>query len=261
MKAGMVVLKQISNYINELHRLSSAHLRYVYCYFRPENKFPNRIFGGFAQQLNDQRGSSLDSFAYFHYRNTERSNSSIPHPWSLTETRPEDYVELNNFYTFTSGGLMMDAFDLRSATALQDPLSQEYQHLGFKKERRHYSLLEADELKAVIIVDVTDIGFNMANLTSCTTVIILDDMTPRFFVESALACVSMEYEHQEMPVLVYPVAYAESNALPVEKKYTLWILNMQFTDNYFMFCDTFFHHVHNHLSAHPEGDDTRPCHV
>jgi hypothetical protein len=261
MKAGMVVLKQISNYINELHRLNSAHLKYVYCYFRPENKFPNRIFGGFAQQLNNQLGSSLDSFAYFHYQNSERSNSSIPHPWILTEIRPEDYVELNNFYKFTSGGLMMEAFDLHSSTAMQGALSQEYKQLGFKKEKRIYSLLEADELKAILIADVTDIGFNMANLTNCTTVIILDEMTPRFFVESALACVSKEYEHQEMPVLVYPAAYAQKNTLPVEKNYSLWILNMQFTDSYFMFCDTFFNHVHTHEAAHANGEDTRPCHV
>jgi hypothetical protein len=261
MKAGMVVLKQISNYINDLHRLSSARLKYVYCYYRPENKFPNRIFGGFAQQLNDQRGSSLDTFAYFHYRNTELSNSSIPYPWLLTEIRPEDYVELNNFYKFTSGGLLMEAFDLHSSATIPGALSQEYQQLGFKKEKRLYSLLEANELKAIVIVDITDIGFNMANLTNCTTVIILDEMTPRFFVESALACVSKEYEHQEMPVLVYPATYAEKNSLPVEKNYILWILNMQFTDNYFMFCDTFFHHDHTHHNANGEHSGHEALHT
>ena len=261
MKAGMVVLKQISNYINELHHLSSAHLKYVYCYFRPENKFPNRIFGGFAQQLNNQLGSSLDTFAYFHYRKTESNTSTLPHPWTLTDIRAEDYTELVNFYNFTSGGLMMEAFDLHSAPYAPEGLEQEYERLGFKKEKRLYSLLEVDELKAILIVDVTDIGFNMANLTNCTTVIILDMSTSRLTIEAALASVSNEYEHQEMPVLVYPATYAEKNTLPVEKKYTLWILNMQFTDDYFMFCDTFFHHLHTHPDAHADGYETRSYHV
>jgi hypothetical protein len=261
MKAGFEVLKQISHYVNELHHLSSAHLKYVYCYFRPENKFPNRIFGGFSKQLNDRQGCSLDSFAYFHYRKTVPSAASLPVPWVLTEIRPEDYAELKSFYSFTSGGLMTEAFELHSAKALPDALAHEYQRLGFKKERHIYSLLEADELKAIIIADVTDIGFNMANLTNCTTVIILDEMTPRFCVESALAQVSEGYEHQEMPVLMYPVAYAEKHSLPVEKSYTLWVMNLQYLDHYFMFCDNFFRSVQKPFAAGLADDGTRACYV
>jgi hypothetical protein len=261
MKAGLVVLKQISRYINELHNLNSAHMKYVYCYFRPENKFPNRIFGGFARQLNDQQGSSLDTYAYFHYRKTVPGAASIPDPWELTEIRLEDYAELRSFYSFNSGGLMMDAFDLHSAKAVPDALAHEYQSLGFQKKRRIYSLLEADELKAIIIADVTDIGFNMANLTNCTTVIILDEMTPRFFVESSLACISNEYEHREMPVLVYPAAYAEKHALPVEKTYILWVLNLQYLDPYLMYCDLFCRAGNKPLTSGIEDNGFKTCHI
>jgi hypothetical protein len=255
MKAGMVVLKQISNYINELHRLSSAHLKYVYCYFRPENKFPNRIFGGFAHQLHDLHGSSIDTFSYFHYRTSGPGNDSLPERWKLTEIRPQDYAEFSSFYRFTSGGLMIEAFDLHSPAVVPDALSDEYQHLGLKKKKRIYSLLEADELKAVIIADITDIGFNMANLTNCTTVFMLDETTPRPLLESALAVVATEYEHGEMPVLVNPANYAVLNSLPVEKKYSLWILNMQYTDSYFKFCDAFFHHDHAHHATNGVRSD------
>jgi hypothetical protein len=246
MKAGMVVLKQISNYINELHHLSAAHLKYVYCYFRPENKFPNRIFGGFAHQLNDLKGSSIDAFSYFHYKSADADPTPLPEPWLLSNIRPQDFGELNSFYRFSSGGLMLDAFDLHAPQAEPDLLAQEYEQLGLKKEKHLYSLLEGDDLKAVIIADITDLGFNMANLTSCTTVIVLDETTPRTTFESALALVATGYEQGEMPVLVYPHAYAAANDLPVEKNYSLWILNMQYTDSYFMFCDTFFHHDHSY---------------
>jgi len=261
LKAGLIVLKQIGCYINEVHNLSSAHLKYVYCYFRPENKFPSRVFGGFVNQLNDQQGSSLDTFAYFHYRKTELSNTLIPDTWALTEIRPEDYAELKRFYSFTSGGLMMDAFDLHSATAVPDVLEQEYQRLGFKKEKRLYSLIEAGELKAIFIADITDIGFNMANLTNCTTVIILDEMTPRFFIESALACISDEYEHQEMPVLIYPSAYAEKHSLPVEKNYTLWVLNLQYLDPYLLFCDVFCRSDKKSATVDSSDNGMRVCHA
>jgi len=260
MKAGLEVLKQISHYVNDLHHLSSAHLSFVYCYFRPENKFPNRIFGGFSHQLNDLQGCSLDTFAYFHYRKGAPDACSLPESWALTEIRPQDYAEMNSFYSFCSGGLMMEAFDLHSAPAVPDQLSREYRRLGLKKEKRIYSLLDAGELKAVIISDITDIGFNMANLTNCTTVIVLDETTPRTVLESALACVSEEYEQQEMPVLVYPAAYAGRHSLPVEKSYTLWVMNLQYLDQYFLFCDTFFRSDQKHPTADVNGADNRTCH-
>jgi len=261
MKAGLVVLKQISSYLNDLYHLHSAHLNFIFYYFRPENKFPNRIFGGFAKQLNDPQGCSLDTFAYFHYRKTVPSATSLPAPWALTEIRPEDYAELKSYYGFTSGGLLMEAFDLHSAPAVPGELAQEYQRLGFKKEKRLYSLLEDSELKAIIIADVTDIGFNMSNLTNCTTVIILDELTPRLCVESALATVSEEYEHEEMPVLIYPAAYVANNSLPIDKLYTLCIMNLQYTDLFLKFCDEIFQPLKNRPEPVTAGAARKAFHV
>ncbi len=39
-RAGLAVLEQIGRYINEFHRLPSTKMKYVACYFRPDNKFP-----------------------------------------------------------------------------------------------------------------------------------------------------------------------------------------------------------------------------
>jgi hypothetical protein len=240
MKAGIMVLKQASCYANDLHHLQSAHLKYLFSYYRPDNKFPNRVFGGFAKELNDPRGMSLDKFAYFHYRQIKVNQGLLDETWALTEIRSEDFAELKRFYGHVAGGLMIDAFDLQPGTVPQDGLAKEYQRLGFKKEKRLYSLLEGGELKALILANITDIGLNMTNLTNCATVIVIDESIPRYFIESALSQVAGEYEHQEMPVLMYPVSYAESNFIPYEKIYTLCILNLEYLDQYFKFCDSFF---------------------
>lgn len=240
MKAGIMVLKQISDYLNDLHRLQSAHLDYVFCYFRPDNKFPKRVFGGFARQLNDPKGCSLDDFAYFHYRQAQGDRLLLQEPWVLAESKPGDLSELKEFYNYVSGGLMINAFDLQSGTTNQDELDREYQRLGFKKEKRLYSLYERGILKALIMVNITNIGLNMTNLTNCATVIVIDDSIPRCFIDSTLSQISGEFEHFEMPVLMYPVSYAESTSIPVEKIYSLWILNLEYTEQYFKFCDTFF---------------------
>ena len=63
-KAGLVVLEQISRYINESHQFHSTFMDYVACYFRPENKFPNLVFGGVTRKAKDLKKCSIDQFAY-----------------------------------------------------------------------------------------------------------------------------------------------------------------------------------------------------
>ena len=55
-----------------------------------------------------------------------------------------------------------------------DTLSKEFQRLGFKRERRFYSLKKNDRLKAFIMVMISDIGLNLSNLTNCVKVFVLD---------------------------------------------------------------------------------------
>lgn len=242
LKAGLTVLNQITQYVNELHNLYFAHLHYVYCYFRPANKFPNRVFGGFARQLANPRGCSLDEFAYAHYLKKENEDRrEMPGGWELVETNgASDLTELGNFYGYVSGGLMIDAFDLRPETSCLDDLEEEYRRLGFVKKRRFYSLFHEGTLKALAITTITDAGFNMANLTNCATLMVLDETIPRQVVDISLEKLSSQYEGEEMPVLIYPRAYVEQQSIPYEKMYMLWILNLRYLDDFFKYCDDLF---------------------
>jgi hypothetical protein len=225
-----------------LHNLYFAHLNFVYCYFRPGNKFPNRVFGGFARQLDDPRGCSLDEFAYSHYRKRVLDEPvRMPDAWELTETNcRSDFTETGDFYAHVSGGLMIDAFDLRTDSACHDGLEEEYEKSGFVKQRRFYSLYHEGNLKALAITNITDAGFNMANLTNCATIILLDENIPAEVVNSSLACLSGQYQGEEMPVLIYPRAYVEKESFPFEKIYMLWILNLEYLDQFFKYCDDLF---------------------
>lgn len=240
LKAGIIVLKQVSSYANDLHHIQSSHLKYLFSYFRPDNKFPKRVFGGFTKQLNDPKGMSLDEFAYFHYRQNKENQFPLQEPWTLTESCTNDLAELKCFYEHLSGGLMIEAFDLQPGNTTNGELVNEYQRLGFKKEKRLYSLLAGGILRALIMVNITDTGLNMTNLTNCATVIVIDDRTPRYFIDSALSQVAGEYENFEMPVLMYPVSYANYNTVAFEKIYSLCILNLEYLDQYFTFCNHFF---------------------
>jgi len=239
-KAGLVVLDQVGRYIGDFHSLYSTHMNFVICYFRPENRFPNRVFGGCVKEMNNPKGCSLDAFAYFHL-SKDLKEWYFSRSWVLTKTQPKDLLELKSFYEAESGGLMLQAMDLEPDMIDCDDLSKEYQRIGFKRERHLFSLRKDDVLKAVIMVNVSDTGLNMSNLTNCIHVIVLDSADlPYIALYSNLLELFKFYEQDEIPVLLYPLSYVEKQSMPYDKVYNLWVLNMQNTDDYFKHIESLF---------------------
>ena len=240
-KAGITVLNQIGRFINDSHRLYSVQMNFVFCYFRPENKFPNRVFGEVARNIADPKGCSLDTFAYFHYKKIIGSELDLPEPWRLIKTEPEDLAELKTFYEHESGGLMLNALELEPDSVDTNKLSKEYQRLGFKRERYLFSLKKDGILKAVVMVNISDMGLNLADLTNCIKVIVIDsDDLPKDVSNLMFSKLSPKFEQNEIPVLIYPVSYAEKQSIPYEKTYNLWALDMQHTDRYFKHLNRLF---------------------
>ncbi len=236
--AGLVVLRQISHYVNDAYRLASAHLHYVFCYFRPNNRFPKRIFGGVARHIGDQQRCSLDDFAYFHHSRSDEQPAPLPGGWSLSEATAEDFDELAGYYQSVSGGLLLAAFDLDAQRQQQEQLRAEYQSIGLTLERRCYALKQGELLKAFIIVNLSDIGLNLSELTNCIKLIVIDqvDLT-REILSTAVAQLAEQFAKLQIPVLLYPNAFAKQQNFPVEKLYTLWILDLEALDDYFSFCE------------------------
>jgi len=237
-KAGLKVLEQIGHFGNDSHRLYSIHMDFLMCYYRNDNKFPSRVFGGVARHIKNPKKCSLDDFAYFHYKNISDIKHRLSKPWQLAEIRRDDLLELENFYKSTSGGLMIDALNLKPDTIGLDELSKEYQKLGFKRERLIFSLKKSNDLKAIIMVNISDIGLNLSDLTSCIKFIILDSSDlPREVLHETFLLLSEMMQRKEMPILLYPASYAEKELISYEKLYTMWIINLQYTDSYFRYID------------------------
>jgi hypothetical protein len=235
-KAGLVVLDQIARYINDFYSLYSTHMSFIVCYFRQTTKFSNRVFKGFTDYLNKPKGCSIDLLAYFHF--SESLEQELPREWTLSSIQPDDLFELQGFYEHNSGGLMLHALDLEPGMIDSTDLNQEYQRFGFKRQRRIFSLKKDGLLKAIIMVTVSDIGLDMSNLTNCIHVIILDaeDLT-RNILYASLSHLSQYYEQARIPVLIYPLNYAESQSIACEKIYNLWTISTQYTDHYLRYME------------------------
>ena len=237
--AGLVVLNQIGHFSNNSHSLYSNHMNYLICYFRPENKFPNRVFGGAARTINDDKKCDIESFAYFHFSNNNNkieNKKDVSWNWSLNPSDSEDIEELDAFYSYNCGGLMLKALNIEHNKINLNGLSDEYRKAGLKRERHFFSLKHDNILVAVVMVDVSNKGLNLSDLTNGTKVIILDsENLPEHVLKTTLSLISARLKAENFPVLVYPVNYMTNNSVPFEKIYNLWMLDTQFGDTYFRY--------------------------
>ncbi len=236
-KGGLVVLSQISRYVNEAHRLYSSHLDFVFGFFRPENRFPHRYFGGAAKHINNPKACSIDPFAYLHFRKSFDTKWNIASPLSINRTTDEDLDELNSFLEYTSGGLMAAALNLEPGCDNDESLTKEYESLGLKKERHLFSLRIKGSLKAIVIVNISDIGLNMSEINNSIKIFIVDpEGINKEILYFFLSMMCVKLDTDSIPVLIYPQSFASDSGIPFEKTYNLWILNMLNLDEYFDFC-------------------------
>jgi hypothetical protein len=231
-RSGFVVLKQIMHYLNDMHRLPSANMDYVISYFRPENKFPDRVFGGFARALRNLRGCSMDLFAYLPYTSLSL-DTGFPEGWVLSECSAFDLWELNRFYGHCSQGLLLDAMDLNPRNSDNRSLEKVYERFGFLRRQKSYALAYDNELRAVLIVEQSELGFNFSELTNGIKVLVTNpDGLPWKILSIAISRLTNAYRMERIPILFHPFEYVESKNIPFEKRYQAWVLNVKYGNEY-----------------------------
>jgi hypothetical protein len=231
-RTGFMVLKQIMHYLNDMHRLPSANMDYTICYFRPENKFPDRVFGGFARELKNPRGCSLDLFAYLPYTRLSLG-TKLPDGWTLSQSSERDLWEFEHFYMNHSGGLLIDAMGLRHGETKKGSLEKTYHEMGLTRTWQTYSLKSNGKLDAILVVNHSDLGFNLSELLNGIKVLAVNPKKlPWSILSTAISQLAGEFQTERVPVLFYPVSYVEENEIPYEKLYQMWVLNVQHGNEY-----------------------------
>jgi hypothetical protein len=232
--AGVKVLDEVGRFVNDFRLHPSAHLSYLICYYREENRFPSRVFGGSAKAIADPKGSSIDAFAYLHL--PAEAGCAEGESFQLFPARREELAEVGRFYESVSGGLMLDALDLTEEAVLEEDeaLTEEYERQGFTRDRRVFSLKREGRLQALIAFTLSDLGLNLSNLTNCLHVVVVDEqgLKPETLFRS-LRSILGNYRVEGLPALVFPAAYMDDHGAAYEKEYILWVLNTDRGDDYF----------------------------
>lgn len=235
-KAGFIVLKQILHYLIDMCRLPSANMDYVMCYFRPENKFPDRVYGDFTTIIGNRRICSLDVFSYL-LHSSHSSEGQMPSGWSLQKCSKQDQWESSRFYNRRSGGLFLDIIYTKHKTTNNDSVEAHYSRIGLIRKWRTYSLKCHNKLKAVMIVNQSDPGLNFSELLNSITIQVTDYRNLTWKVLSAaINQLTFIYQKEKIPILIYPHDYlnGEKN-LHETKKYVLFVLEARLIRDFALF--------------------------
>jgi len=225
-RTGFLILRQLTLFLYGMYHLPSAKMDYVLSYFRPENDFPNRVYGGFARDMNDPKICSLDLFLYMTFP-VGSPRQELPSGWSLHASSHSELWEFEQFYKNHSGGLFLDVLNPATRELTEESLEHVSQRLGFLRRWRVYSLVNRGCLKAVLIVNQSDVGANLSELLNGIKALIIDpkDLSWEIF-SLAVSSLTGVYQGENIPLLLYPPAYLDDVDIPYEKGYYLWIGNM-----------------------------------
>ena len=230
--AGFAVLRQMMLFLHGMYQFSSAQMDYVISYFRPENKFPDRVFGGFAREMNNPQACSLDLFTYLTL-SASSPTKDLPQDWILRESSPVDLWELEQFYKHHSGGLFLNILRSGKSDPGYESLENIFERSGFLRKWHFYSLLYQNHLQAAFIVDQSDLVINMAGLLNCIKVLVINSADLNLELLSlAVTKLGRVYYLDKITLLLYPASVIETDDISYNKQYQLWITDMRYSNQF-----------------------------
>lgn len=240
-RTGLRILNHFVNYMDCLYRLPvhSKTMRYNFCYYRPENKFSDYYFGGVYRTFKNRDVCSMDLFAYM-AMHVESGTSGLPEGWNMENFSRDDLNLMREYYNGIGGGMMLDAFALECRAAENDmahrsadacvvnyegSIMSMYNKIGLKRESNVIAIKHNGQIKAALIVDISDLGVNMSELINSIKVIVIDNTLPWPVLKDAVSIAGRIYGHETIMVLIYPFAYLGQQGVECKKRYYFWVLN------------------------------------
>jgi hypothetical protein len=131
---------------------------------------------------------------------------------------------------------MLDAIDMTPEKLGCDDLSKEYRKEGLIRQRQLFSLKKNGRLKAVFLVNTSNVGLNLSDITNCVKVFVTDsEQLDADTLRAAISAVAEITGKDDFPALIYPVSFADEQKIEYEKIYNLWVCSLQYSDEYFRY--------------------------
>ncbi|MBN2429561.1 MAG: hypothetical protein JXK94_14600 [Deltaproteobacteria bacterium] len=233
-RGGVSILYQMAGFINDFLNLSSSRMNYLLCRYSADEKLPTEVFGGVARQLNNQEKCSLDNFGCLYCRRKEGAAGPANPDWELVPCKEQDIVNLNFMYEQESGGLLLRAMEPLGSSASPNSVEEEFRKGGFRKERHLFALKKGGGLLAVLLLDLSEMALNPFDFTRCLHIFVVNQAAlDKKTLSEAISTVMGRFDQTEIPALFFPLSYADSASIKIQKACTLWIMNLRYAEEYF----------------------------
>lgn len=235
MRAGLFILTKIIQYLYDLYKLPSIKLDYVFSFFRPENRFPNHLFGDFAREIQNKNICSMDLFGYIHNKlplEFDKKNTKVN--YKIDSFNLNDIKEIKRFYDNTSGGLLLKLLDIETICEDNETqLAQLYARYGLVRKREIFTIKMGEQVKAICLIDEASPFLNFSNLLNNVKIIIID----RDIEWNDILFLIYNQSISIKDILVFPLNYLTENQISYNKKYQLWIINAKYGEEYIKFLE------------------------
>jgi hypothetical protein len=212
---------------------------YAKVYFRPDNKWPARVFGGFARKLSDRNLSDLRTFEY----RALPTDCSVPQPAGASEIEVvaasgSALALVERYFVAAENGLLLRSDDLTRSSLELPELGRAYEDLGLVRRRTVLLALRKDEPVGFALCEVSSPGINLSELLSALRLYVLPSpgMDPAESTAlqetvraSLLAAALGQYRAQgrSFAVALLPEGDTSMDGLPAlsRKQYTCWTVH------------------------------------
>jgi hypothetical protein len=202
-------------------------LEYFKAFFRPDNRWPARVFGAFAKTIKDARLSDLRSFSYF----TIPITFSIVAPGDIevVECSEDELSVVERYFVQRERGLLLRSDNLtRRALTLSD-LNAAYKKLGLQRRRRVLLAWRKGVPLGFALVEISSPGLNFSEILSAFRLFVLPEgeSSARHVRISLLSSVLAIYRQAGRPAAVGLAPFEERAqwellGLETHKIYTAW---------------------------------------
>lgn len=155
-------------------RLRQEDMDWAKAYFRPNNAWPSRVFGGFAKRIDDPQTSDFRTYHYL----VAPAHSASPAAPDGVEVRPAVADELplvEDWYRSRGRNVEIAANQLDASSVRLTQLEDTYRLGGLKRSREILVAQRAGRIAGFALLEVSSIGMNFSELTNAFTVHLLEE--------------------------------------------------------------------------------------
>jgi hypothetical protein len=114
-----------------------------------------------------------------------------------------------------------------------------YRAHGMKRHVQAYALVHNGRLKAVLWQNQSDLGLNLSELLNAIKVVVVDDQSLSWSIlKGAMNKLATSYATEHVPALVFPASYLAEQNVRFEKKYMMWVMDVQYGRAYIDYMET-----------------------